>query len=76
MKIIDFSNMNELISLLSALLTPTIAVLGAYIAWCQWVTNEQKKKTRFVSNEDGASAYSFAKLGKNSLRPKILSYRL
>ena len=41
---IEFSNIKEIISILSALLTPTIAVLGAYIAWCQWTTNEQKRK--------------------------------
>lgn len=41
---IDFLNIKETISILSAMLTPTIAVLGAYIAWCQWTTNEQKRK--------------------------------
>jgi hypothetical protein len=32
------------IDILAALLTPTIAILGAYIAWQQWRTNRNKLK--------------------------------
>jgi hypothetical protein len=32
------------VQLLAALLTPTIALLGAYIAWQQWRTNRNKLK--------------------------------
>jgi hypothetical protein len=35
-------DIDSLIRYLSALLTPTIATVGAYIAWQQWRLNEQK----------------------------------
>ena len=35
---------NQLIHLLSGLLTPTILLLGAYIAWQQWRTNRNRLK--------------------------------
>ncbi len=37
--------MNDVINILSALLTPTVAVLGLYIAWQQLQTNRQKLKS-------------------------------
>jgi hypothetical protein len=34
----------ELITILSALLVPTLAIAGGIIAWLQWRTNERKRK--------------------------------
>lgn len=33
----------KLVEILSALLTPTIAIAGGIIAWLQWQTNERKR---------------------------------
>ena len=37
-------NSNTLIDILSAALTPIIAILGSYIAYQQWKTNEKSRK--------------------------------
>lgn len=44
MIIFTFDNSQSLINIFSALLTPTIAIIGGYIAYQQWLTNEKMRK--------------------------------
>ena len=45
------TNYERIINLLAALLTPTIAVVTAYIAYQQYILNKNNGKTRIIRSQ-------------------------